>query len=134
MLRRRERSIELGELPIERIERGGDRVTPRNVERRVEGQPHAESGCPELLTTDTRTRGCAADAAPQGSRLKGGVIMRRFEYKVLDTEQDIEARLNELGTDGWQVVGVTTKKQLLIAPPAAIILMREVEPAAAKAA
>ena len=60
--------------------------------------------------------------------------MTRFEYRVLDTGQDIEARLNELGTDGWQVVGVTTKKQLLIAPPAAIILMRELEPAAAKAA
>jgi hypothetical protein len=60
--------------------------------------------------------------------------MRRYEYRVIDTEQDIEARLNELGADGWQVVGVTTKKQLLIAPPAAIILMRELEPAAAKAA
>ena len=60
--------------------------------------------------------------------------MRRFEYKVLDTGRDIEARLNELGTDGWEVVGVTTKKQLLISPPAAIILMRELRPAAAKAA
>ena len=60
--------------------------------------------------------------------------MRRFEYRVIDTGQDIEAELNELGTDGWQVVGVTTKKQLLIAPPAAIILMREVETAAASAA
>jgi hypothetical protein len=28
------------------------------------------------------------------------------------------------------VVGVTTKKQLFIAPPQAIILMREVQPAA----
>jgi len=60
--------------------------------------------------------------------------MKRFEYKVLDTGRDIEARLNELGTDGWEVVGVTTKKQLLISPPAAIILMRELRPAAAKAA
>ena len=60
--------------------------------------------------------------------------MRRFEYRVIDTAQDIEARLNELGTDGWQVVGVTTKKQLLIAPPAAIILMRELHQASAKAA
>lgn len=60
--------------------------------------------------------------------------MRRFEYRVIDTGQDIEARLNELGSDGWRVVGVTTKKQLLIAPPAAIILMREVEPAAASTA
>jgi len=60
--------------------------------------------------------------------------MRHFEYRVIDTGRNIEAQLNELGTDGWQVVGVTTKKQLLIAPPAAIILMREVEPAAARAA
>jgi len=61
-------------------------------------------------------------------------MMRRFEYKVVDTGKNIEAELNELGTDGWEVVGVTTKKQLLIAPPAAIILMREVELAAARAA
>jgi hypothetical protein len=27
--------------------------------------------------------------------------------------------------EGWHVIGVTTKMQLLIAPPAAIILMRE---------
>ena len=60
--------------------------------------------------------------------------MRRFEYRVIDTAKDIEAQLNELGTEGWEVVGVTTKKQLLIAPPAAIILMRELQPAAAKAA
>jgi uncharacterized protein DUF4177 len=51
--------------------------------------------------------------------------VRRFEYKVLDTDKRVEERLNELGAQGWQVVGVTTKKQLLIAPPAAIILMRE---------
>ena len=50
---------------------------------------------------------------------------RRFEYKVLDTGKDIQARLNELGSQGWRVVGVTTKKQLFIAPPQAIILMRE---------
>jgi hypothetical protein len=60
--------------------------------------------------------------------------MRRFEYRVLDTGSDVEAELNRLGAEGWQVVGLTTKKQLLIAPPAAIILMREVEPAAARAA
>jgi hypothetical protein len=60
--------------------------------------------------------------------------MRRFEYLVIDTGRDIEARLNELGADGWQVVGVTTKKQVLIAPPAAIILMRELQQAAARAA
>jgi hypothetical protein len=62
------------------------------------------------------------------------VIVTCFEYRVIDTGQNIEAQLNELGADGWKVVGVTTKKQLLIAPPAAIILMREVELAAAQAA
>ena len=61
-------------------------------------------------------------------------MLSSYEYKVIDTARDIERQLNELGADGWQVVGVTTKKQLLIAPPAAIILMREVQPASAKAA
>ena len=56
--------------------------------------------------------------------------MKRYEYKVVDTGRHVEAQLNELGAQGWQVVGVTTKKQLLIAPPQAIILMREVQPAA----
>lgn len=51
--------------------------------------------------------------------------MRRFEYKVLDTGRNVEDELNELGGQGWQVVGVTTKKQLFIAPPQTIILMRE---------
>ena len=51
--------------------------------------------------------------------------MTRYEYKVVDTAKDVEQQLNELGAQGWQVVGVTTKKQLLIAPPQAIILMRE---------
>ena len=51
----------------------------------------------------------------------------RYEYKVLDTGKRLEQDLNELGAAGWQVVGVTTKKQLFIAPPQAIILMREVE-------
>jgi hypothetical protein len=60
--------------------------------------------------------------------------MRQFEYRVIDTGRDIERELNELGADGWQVVGVTTKKQLFIAPPQAVILMREVQPAAAQAA
>ena len=60
--------------------------------------------------------------------------MKRFEYRVIDTGRDIEAQLNELGADGWRVVGVTTKKQLLIAPPSAIIVMREVDLAAARAA
>ena len=50
----------------------------------------------------------------------------RYEYRVIDTGKDVERELNALGADGWQVVGVTTKKQLLIAPPQAIILMREV--------
>lgn len=54
--------------------------------------------------------------------------MTRYEYKVIDTGKDIAEELNRLGTQGWRVVGVTTKKQLLIAPPAAIILMRELEP------
>lgn len=61
-------------------------------------------------------------------------MLTRYEYKVIDTARDIERQLNDLGAEGWQVVGVTTKKQLLIAPPAAIILMREVPTAAARAA
>ena len=52
--------------------------------------------------------------------------MKRFEYRVLDTGKRVEEELNELGAAGWQVVGVTTKKQTFIAPPQAIILMREV--------
>jgi hypothetical protein len=60
--------------------------------------------------------------------------MSRFEYRVIDTDRDIETRLNQLGAEGWQVVGVTTKKQMLIAPPMAIILMREVDLDVAKAA
>ena len=59
--------------------------------------------------------------------------MKRYEYKVVDTGRHVEEQLNELGAQGWQVVGVTTKKQLLIAPPQAIILMREMEPAEARA-
>ena len=55
--------------------------------------------------------------------------MKRYEYKVLDTGKDVQQQLNDLGAQGWQVVGVTTKKQLFIAPPQAIILMRELEPA-----
>ena len=60
--------------------------------------------------------------------------MRQFEYRIIDTGRDIQSELNELGAQGWQVVGVTTKKQLFIAPPQAIILMREVQPAAVRAA
>jgi hypothetical protein len=59
--------------------------------------------------------------------------MKRYEYKVINTGKDIEAELNELGAQGWRVVGVTTRKQLLIAPPQAIILMRETEPAETRA-
>ena len=55
--------------------------------------------------------------------------MSRYEYKVIDTAKHVEDQLNELGAQGWQVVGVTTKKQLFIAPPQAIILMREVQAA-----
>ena len=51
----------------------------------------------------------------------------RFEYKIIDTGKGVEKELNELGAEGWQVVGVTTRKQLFIAPPAAIILMRELQ-------
>ena len=54
-------------------------------------------------------------------------VTKRFEYRVVDTGKRIEAQLDNLGAEGWQVVGVTTKKQLLIAPPQAIILMREVQ-------
>jgi Domain of unknown function (DUF4177) len=53
--------------------------------------------------------------------------MTRYEYKVINTGRRVEEQLNELGAQGWQIVGVTTKKQLLIAPPQAIILMREVQ-------
>ena len=52
-------------------------------------------------------------------------VARRYEYKVLDTSTRLEEELNALGAEGWKVVGVTTKKQLFIAPPQAIILMRE---------
>jgi hypothetical protein len=65
---------------------------------------------------------------------KGGLAMKRFEYKVIDTGRDVERKLNELGAEGWQVVGVTTKKQLLLAPPSTIILMREAPASAARAA
>jgi len=63
-----------------------------------------------------------ATVATESSR----VAARRFEYKVIDTEKRLEQQLNALGAEGWRVVGVTTKKQLLIAPPSTIILMREV--------
>jgi hypothetical protein len=56
--------------------------------------------------------------------------VRVQEYKVIDTGKQIEQQLNDLGGQGWRVVGVTTKKQLFIAPPQAIILMRKVTPTA----
>ena len=59
--------------------------------------------------------------------------MKRYEYKVVDTGKHVEAELNELGAQGWRVVGVTTSKQLLVAPPQAIILMREVDAAGSRA-
>ena len=52
-------------------------------------------------------------------------VTRRYEYKVIDTGRHVESDLNALGAEGWRVVGVTTKKQLFIAPPQTIILMRE---------
>jgi hypothetical protein len=58
-------------------------------------------------------------------------VVKLYEYRVIDTGKDVEQELNVLGADGWKVVCVTTKKQLFIAPPQAIILMREVEPVAA---
>jgi len=53
--------------------------------------------------------------------------MTRYEYKVIDTGKHIEEQLNDLGAQGWRVVGVTTKKQMFIGPPQAIILVREVD-------
>jgi hypothetical protein len=54
-------------------------------------------------------------------------LVRRYEYKVIDTGKHLEEELNALGAVGWKVVGVTTKKQLFIAPPQAIILLRELD-------
>ena len=51
--------------------------------------------------------------------------MKHYAFKVIDTGKHLEEELNALGAEGWRVVGVTTKKQLLIAPPQAIILMRD---------
>lgn len=56
-----------------------------------------------------------------------GKVVRRYEYRVIDTGKHVEEQLNELGAAGWKVVGVTTKKQLFIAPPQAIILMRGID-------
>ena len=52
--------------------------------------------------------------------------MNRYEYKVIDTgKQSSSSSTSWVRRAG--VVGVTTKKQLFIAPPQAIILMRELE-------
>ena len=56
-----------------------------------------------------------------------GKVARRYEYRIIDTGKHVEEQLNELGAAGWKVVGVTTKKQMFIAPPQAIILMREID-------
>ena len=56
-----------------------------------------------------------------------GSVSAASSTGVIDTGRNVETQLNALGAEGWQVVGVTTKKQLLIAPPQAIILMRETE-------
>ena len=66
--------------------------------------------------------------------LTEGGAMTRYEYRVLDTGKTLEHDLNALGRDGWKVVGVTTKKQLFVAPPQAVILMREVAVAVEAAA
>jgi hypothetical protein len=76
----------------------------------------------------------AVSAAVSDDEAKGGLDMRRCEYRIIDTGRDTERQLNQLGAEGWQVVGVTTKKQLFIAPPQAIILMREVRTAVSEAA
>ena len=39
--------------------------------------------------------------------------IRRYEYKVIDTGKRLEEDLNDLGAEGWQVVGATTKKTVL---------------------
>ena len=75
-------------------------------------------------------RRCEMTTISQEPPRAGVRVMRRYEYKVIDTGKRVEERLNALGAEGWQVVGVTTKKQLFMAPPQAIILMREVLPIA----
>ena len=32
-------------------------------------------------------------------------IMRRYEYKVIDTGKRVEEQLNALGAEGWQSLG-----------------------------
>jgi hypothetical protein len=71
-------------------------------------------------------RRCVMTTIAQEPPQAGTFLGKRYEYKVLDTGKYLEEELNELGMEGWRVVGVTTKKQLFIAPPQAIILMREV--------
>jgi len=83
---------------------------------------------PVLLASMEGRRRCEMITVTHEPPLTRTSIMRRYEYKVIDTGKGVEEQLNQLGAQGWQVVGVTTKKQLFIAPPQAIILMREVEP------
>jgi hypothetical protein len=48
--------------------------------------------------------------------------------RIQVTERCASLRPDRQFAEGWQVVGVTTKKQLLIAPPQVIILMGEMRP------
>ncbi len=43
--------------------------------------------------------------------------MPAFEYKIVtsaDTEDDDETMLNELGEDGWELVGVTSSEMTFV--------------------
>ena len=42
--------------------------------------------------------------------------MKRYEYKVIDTDKRIEQQLNDLGVQGWQVVGVDDEEAALYRP------------------
>ena len=60
---------------------------------------------------------------PRARGMSGGATSTRFSTPAPGSRTS-----NAPGAEGWRVVGVTTKKQLFIAPPQAIILMRELEP------
>jgi hypothetical protein len=83
------------------------------------------TGCDDKAGKEVPTMTTLTHEPPRAGTSTG----RRFEYRVIDTGKHVEAELNALGKDGWQVVGVTTKKQVMLAPPQAIILMREITPA-----
>ena len=52
--------------------------------------------------------------------------MTRYEYKVIDTGEHVEEQLDELGVQGWQVVGVTTKRAVCSSPrPQAIVVIAD---------